>query len=250
METQDEYNKMTRNPAEIRDRSGRALGGLFIVVIGAIFLARQMGVEFPHWFFSWKMILIAVGLFVGFRHKFRDWGWIVPVIVGLVFLADEFVEGVSFGHLIWPVAIIAAGLFMIFKPKRHTAAWQNTSVPATTTARTTENFFDTVNIFGGSKKVIISKDFRGGEITTIFGGSEINLTQADINGRAELELVQIFGGTKLIVPAHWAVSTEELVCIFGGVDDKRNPSTLTDDTTKVLIIKGTCIFGGLDIRTF
>ena len=37
----------------------------------------------------------------------------------------------------------------------------------------------------------------------MFGGAEINFMQADIQGRVELEVNQVFGGTKLIVPAHW-----------------------------------------------
>jgi hypothetical protein len=113
-----------------------------------------------------------------------------------------------------------------------------------------DNTFENVNIFGGSKKVVISKDFRAGEIVTVFGGSEVNFSQADITGRAEIELVQVFGGAKLIIPPNWRLNTEELVCIFGGLDDKRNPSMLSQDSQKVLVLKGTCIFGGIDIRSF
>jgi hypothetical protein len=110
---------------------------------------------------------------------------------------------------------------------------------------------DSVNIFGGLKKNIISKDFQGGEIVTIFGGSELNLTQADVTGRITLEVTQIFGGIKLIVPPHWRIQSEELVSIFGGVDDKRpilaNP---TYDEHRVLVLRGTNIFGGIDIKSY
>jgi hypothetical protein len=53
-----------------------------------------------------------------------------------------------------------------------------------------------------------------------------------------------------VVPANWRIHTEEVVCIFGGIDDKRNPTTLAADADKVLVLKGVCIFGGIDIKSF
>src|SRR5690606_6223030 len=82
-----------------------------------------------------------------------------------------------------------------------------------------EDRIESVSIFGGVKKNIVSKNFRGGEIVNFFGGSEINLIQADINGRINLEVVQVFGGTKIIVPANWTIHSE-MVAIFGGIEDK------------------------------
>lgn len=52
------------------------------------------------------------------------------------------------------------------------------------------------------------------------GGTEIDMTQADINGRVVLDVTQILGGTKLIIPAHWELKSE-LVSVFGGIEDKR-----------------------------
>lgn len=256
METQE--NKPT-TPAPNRlasdDRSGRAFGGIVIVAIGTLLLARKAGVELPSWLFTWQMLVIAIGFYIGARHRFRDWGWLIPVIVGVVFLSDEFIEGISIGQFMWPAIIIVFGLLMIFRPRRNRdhacKRWHERHGTVIAHGTTTEeNFLDNVNIFGSSKKVIISKDFKGGDVVTIFGGSEINLTQADVNGRAELELVQVFGGTKLIIPAHWSISTEEMVCVFGGLDDKRDPSRLSGEGGKTLVIRGTCIFGGIDIRSF
>jgi hypothetical protein len=86
---------------------------------------------------------------------------------------------------------------------------------------------------------------------TIFGGTELNFGQADMNNRIVLDITQIFGGAKLIVPPHWRIHSEEIVSIFGSVEDKRpivaNP---TYDENKVLILKGTNIFGGIDIKSY
>lgn len=233
---------------------GRALGGLIVVIVGVVLLARQVGVDFPYWFFSWPMLLIAIGLYVGFRHSFRNPGWLIPVGIGALFLVEDIVPELEIKQFMWPILIIGVGLFMILRPRgrnRGADYWKqrynNSSNPSESFAN---HAFETVTIFGGDKKQIISKDFKGGESVCFFGGVEINLTQADINGAAEIEVVQCFGGTKIIVPPHWRVQSDELVCIFGSLEDKRQVAGSVVDPSKTLILKGTCIFGGIDLRSF
>lgn len=113
-----------------------------------------------------------------------------------------------------------------------------------------EDYLDTVSIFGGIKKNIVSKNFKGGDIVTIMGGAEINLTQADIHGTIVIDITQVFGGTKLILPPQWKVSSD-LAALFGGIEDKRpivQAIHLADD--KVVILRGTSVFGGIDIRSY
>src|SRR5690606_24157016 len=99
------------------------------------------------------------------------------------------------------------------------------------------------DIFGGSNKNILSKNFKGGNVVNIFGGSDLNLSQADIKGKAVLEITAIFGGTKLIVPSNWDVRPE-IVTVFGGIEDKRQISPASETPEKILVLKGTVIFGG------
>jgi hypothetical protein len=225
---------------------------LIIVIVGLVLLAKQVGVDFPYWFFSWPMLLIAIGLYVGFRHSFRNPGWMIPTGIGILFLLEDIVPELEIKQFIWPIIIIGIGLFMIFRPRRRNfdESWKKRYDRGKSSESYADSAFETVTIFGGDKKQIISKDFKGGESVCAFGGVEINLTQADINGVAEIEVVQMFGGTKIIVPPHWKIQTDELVCIFGSLEDKRQVTTGTVDATKVLILKGTCIFGGIDLRSF
>ncbi len=248
-------NPNSSNTSFHPDRSGRALGGIIIVVAGLVLLIDKAGADLPHWVTSWPMIPIVAGLFHGARNNFKGWQWLIPVGIGLLFLSGEIIDDYSMDRFFWPIIIITIGLVMIFRPKRNKNSWGNwkttENLDATVTTENLEgDFMEAVTIFGGTKKVIISKNFKGGEAVTVFGGTEVNLTQADVQGRAELELVQVFGGTKLVVPSNWKINTEEVVCIFGGIDDKRIPTTLTGDTNKVLVLKGMCMFGGIDIKSF
>jgi hypothetical protein len=235
------------------NRPGRVFGGLIIVAVGVVFLARRTGVYFPHWLFSWEMLLIALGIFIGARHSFRGFGWLIPIIIGSIALIDDFYPYADLRDYIWPLVIIVIGLSMIFRPKRRNKdrywkKWEGEYGAE----NYGDDFIDSTVIFGNVKKNIISKNFKGGDTVTIFGGTEINLMQADVGGKIVLDMTQIFAGVKLIVPPHWKIQSEDLVAIFGGIEDKR--PILRDasivDSEKILVLKGTCIFGGIDIKSY
>jgi len=92
--------------------SGQVLAGLVVLTVGSILLSKQIGVVFPEWMFTWQMLVITVGIFVGAKSQFRDSGWLTIVAVGAVFMAIEFVQGFSW-NMAWPIIIIVVGLGMI-----------------------------------------------------------------------------------------------------------------------------------------
>jgi len=83
-----------------------------------------------------------------------------------------------------------------------------------------ENYLKIDSIFGSAKKIVLSKNFLGGTMTNIFGSTEVNLLQADLNQPAVIDVFQLFGSTKIIVPPHWTVSPS-VSSIMGESDDRR-----------------------------
>ena len=247
-------------------KSGKALVGLFLLGLGFILLLRTLDLYFiPSWIVSWPVFLILIGVFIGSRQGYNRPSAFVPIIIGIIFLSNRILPDMDLNRFFWPFLIIGFGAWMIFGRKKSTKTdstiWEkrvDPDAPGGTPAdgddsglgskAFTEDKFDSVSIFGGVKKNIVSKNFQGGEIVNFFGGAEINLMQADIKGPVRLEVVQVFGGTKIIVPANWTVHSE-MVAIFGGIEDKRPPQ-LNAVPDKVLVIEGTSIFGGIDIRSF
>ena len=110
-------------------------------------------------------------------------------------------------------------------------------------------FIDSTCVFSGAKRVVLSKNFKGGDITCFMGGAEVDLSQADIQGKAIIDATAVFGGIKLIVPSNWDVKIENHAA-FGNVEDKRSMQTLNADSSKQLIIDGTAVFGGIEIKNF
>jgi len=236
-----------------QNRSGRVFGGLIIVAVGVIFLARETGVHFPHWLFSWEMFLIGLGIYIGARHSFRGFGWLVPILIGSLLLVDDFYPYADLRDYLWPLIIIAVGLAMIFRPNRkHKDHYWKRWEGEHTVERFGDDYIDSTVIFGNVKKHVISKNFKGGDTVTIFGGTEINLMQADVEGKIVLDMTQIFAGVKLIVPPNWEIQSDDLVAIFGAIEDKRPilADTSVVNAEKVLVLKGTCIFGGIDIKSY
>jgi predicted membrane protein len=243
-----DINSGMENKREVNNRQdGRLWTGLFILLIGVALLLNKTIDGFPNWLFSWQILLIAIGLFIGVRHNFRDLTWLILVLIGGIFLVDKVVPEFSFRRYAFPVAIIVVGLFILLRPRKKGFDCLDDSTGTITSSK--EDFVEGTSIFGGQKKNIISKNFKGGDLVNIFGGSELDLTQADINGTAVLEITTIFGGTKLVVPSNWNVKSDA-VNIFGGIDDKRKIQTIQETPDKLLLLKGTILFGGVEIKSY
>ncbi|HEY6504771.1 MAG TPA: LiaF domain-containing protein [Chitinophagaceae bacterium] len=234
--------------------------GLFLLVIGGVALAKSYGVPMPVWLFTWQMLLIAIGVFIGVKKGFRDGGWFVPIIIGGAFLLnDYFLDGDLRRHM-WPLILIVIGLFFILRPgrrrrwqswneKKNAGATAETITPLNDEEYSQDDFVNSTCIFSGAKRVVLSKNFKGGELVNIFGGCEIDLMQADMTTPAVLDVTAIFGGATLIVPSNWAVKSEA-VTIFGGIGDKRRFSNEAETPAKTLVLKGTLIFGGMEIKSY
>ena len=86
-------------------------------------------------------------------------------------------------------------------------------------------------------------------MTAVFGGSELDLTKATLApGRNELEVTCVFGGITVIVPDSWYVSIE-VTPVLGGFSDSRKKSSLVvPDSSSMLVITGTVVFGGGELK--
>ncbi len=282
METQpyspEDSKKNNNYNYESYEKRGKVIGGGLLIIIGSLFLARTLGVDFPRWLFSWKTLLIVIGLYMGFKHQFRNIAWIFPFSVGVIFLLGEWIPGWNIRPYVWPVFIILLGFYFIFKPKNKYKRYSkyhrrygrydgyvqdngnvnnsqqnntgNTVFADGTSTKNHDDVIDINNFMGGVKKIVLSKNFKGGEINNMFGGVDINLSQADFEGTIKLDVNVIFGGVVLIIPANWEIKSEASV-FLGGLEDKRpiqnNP---LNGPNKTLVLEGNCVFGGIEIKSY
>ena len=239
------------NPTSFRQKNknydSRSFLGILLVAIGAVLIARNYGLldyEFSRVLISWQMLLIVIGLFNLARRAYTP--AIILIAIGLFFLID-FPD--NFRENFWPLLIVLVGISFILQwrrsPNHHHVHGNDYGQEY---SKSTDYLDETV-IFGGRTISVVSDNFQGGKITSIFGGSKINLLYSKPVPGCMIDVANIFGGTKLTVPEDWNVKIE-VVSIFGGFDDKRSASVIArTGNGKIVVIKGTCIFGGGEVTT-
>jgi predicted membrane protein len=225
--------------------------GVIVIVAGCLLLLSNTGFlpyELRHILFSWQMLLIGIGVISLFSSESRTPGTILILIGGIFILPRAFDLNFNVMHLFWPVILIGIGVLILTKrlPRR---TFQSRG-HLTNNQNLDEGFIHEENIFSGGKQRVMHQVFRGGHINCVFGGSEVDLTQATLaDGISELEINTIFGGVTLIVPADWRIQLK-MTSIMGGFADKRSYIKESPDPSKVLIIKGSTIFGGGEIKSY
>lgn len=243
------------NPNETKHDNGQQMKkyllGVIIIAAGFLLLLSNMGFlpyELKHIFFSWQMLLIGIGAISFFSSESRTPGTIM-ILIGGIFLVPRIID-IPFNvwHLFWPIILIGIGVLILTK-RLPRSAWQRPQ-PSVNNQNLNEGYIHEENIFSGGKQRVMHQVFRGGHINCVFGGSEVDLTQASLGeGINELEVNTIFGGVTLIVPSDWRIQLK-MTSIMGGFSDKRAYVKENPDSSRILIIKGSTIFGGGEIKSY
>ena len=190
---------------------------------------------------SWQMLLILVGIYNLYYTQSRVAGYILIAIGGFFLLPELFDLPSHFGRNFWPLIIILVGILVLFRARKHRSEQLEVG--------NNNEMIDEVNIFSGSEKRIAIRNFRGGRITSIFGGSEIDLTGCELSpGPNVIEVFYLFGGSSITVPVNWKVHNR-VTSILGGFSEKDGGTGIKEgETGDELTIRGMVIFGGGEIK--
>ena len=101
-------------------------------------------------------------------------------------------------------------------------------------------------VFSGQEVNLSDEKFDGANLTSVFGGIDLDLRNAKINSDTVIDVKCVFGGADILVPDNVKVKISSS-SFFGGVDNKKKNK---DDQNKkyTLYIKATCVLGGVDIK--
>lgn len=230
-----------------QDTNKRVVLAGFLIIIGIVLVLRNFHI-FPYipWLFTWPMILVLIGVFILLTRQ-SVLAALIFVGIGLWFLLpDMFNLYIDRFWDLWPIILIAIGISLILRNRSPRSAIYGTSA----SGESAMDYLDEVAIFGGGEKIITSSNFKGGKITNIFGGSEINFLEAKLAPETVyIDVFTLFGGSTLIVPSNWNVKID-MVSIFGGFGDKRDikREELGSKEPEVYI-KGLMLFGGGELKS-
>jgi predicted membrane protein len=226
---------------------GGLASGAVLVLIGLVLLLDHMGVlDAGQLLKFWPMILVIAGAINLMQSGRRAWGGVL-LTLGVLFQLDQ----LGIAHFrwadLWPLALIFAGIFIMWGSIEARNALGRMA-KGTGDPRTTLNEHV---LFGGIERRVNSKQFRGGQLQAVFGGIEVDLRDAEMDGdEATLVANSVFGGIEIRVPETWYVASRGQG-IFGAFTDATKYRGVEDSTNphrKTLIVRGASVFGGVEIR--
>lgn len=243
----------------------RAILGLVVLFLGVLLLIDNLGwltFNLMDVIFSLPFLAIMIGIISITRGRSHVFGYML-IIVGAIFLLLQILN-IQYNHerAFWSIVLISIGLTILLHNKRHNHYswkhhhhWQEhlkteQHEPWFRKSESNSDMIDEVNIFGGCERKITSRNFLGGTITSIFGGGTYDMRDCELaEGKVKIDLVYIFGGSKMIIPPHWKVHIQ-VISIFGGFSDKRSNLVNNESDNKELYLTGIAIFGGGEIKSF
>jgi predicted membrane protein len=239
--------------------------GLLVMLAGSLLLAFNLGwadASLRQIVFSWPIIFVIFGVVSLFKLQYLItlfWTtlgafFLLPRIAKVYPDALPWVDG-NFASNYWPVLLILVGIglvlnlffkkqiFFVFGTKIDSFG----QIQNKTNAGNSDGIYTRNIVFGGAEDVFLEPEFRGGNISVVFGGVELDLRKTTIlEGDTYLNIDVVFGGVELRVPDSWKV-INEVKATFGGVEESRKIWVADIDESRRLIITGSVVFGGLEI---
>jgi predicted membrane protein len=250
----DEHQQSRDERRQIRQEqrhfhNNRPIIGVILVLAGLFLVMRNTGF-FPdfidHVIFSWPMLLVVIGLVMTLGASEKTSGVIVMAVGGFFLIPMIFRETFHAYNMFWPSIFIIIGIIFIVSKRGN---WNKANLNSKGIIG--DDFIDYVNVFSGGERQIVSENFRGGRISAVFGGMELDLTKAKLApGRNEIEIACVFGGATFIVPDDWNISIEVTPVLGGFSDSRKLIPGRTVDPTRQLVIKGAVVFGGGEIKSY
>ncbi len=227
---------------------GASMIGLLLIIIGAVWILDNQGLIDFEWGVWWPLILIAFGLIHLAQHRrLTDPGFWILVLLGCVFLltTNHILEWDEIWRY-WPVILILIGFSIIFQRHGRFRRPKTSGDEGERAQPFDEDQITGSVIFGAIERKVSNKKFKGGSISAVFGGAEIDLRSAGLDEKgAVLDISALFGGVDIWIPESWPIELRPSA-ILGGVSNKS--SNEEKSSGKRLIINASAIFGGVDIK--
>lgn len=224
--------------------TGRMIFGTIVMVLGVLWTLDNLGIvdsgQILRW---WPAVLVLVGIWrlVGVGGVPQRVSGAVFALVGTLLLLDR-LDYFDFDLWdLWPIALIVIGFGLV---TRHW--WAGNATPAIDPGTDPSDRIEAFAFWSGVDRKPTSRAFRGGDITAVMGGADVDLRSASpVEGGAVLDLFVWMGGVEVFVPKDWRVVNEG-TAIMGAFEDTREAPP--QDTVKTLRLRGFVLMGGVEIK--
>jgi predicted membrane protein len=227
--------------------SGQVVIGLLVVAFGVLFLLDNLDIIYlRHVIFFWPLAFIASGLVALCSDGPRSGRLtgIVLIAIGVAMTLNRLGYWFISWRTFWPLVMIGLGGLILYRTLGGGRIVHVNAGPYTKDDAKADNVVDITAILGGFERRVSAQDFRGGEVTAIMGGCELDLREAALLKEAVINVFAIWGGITIKVPPDWTVILQGTP-VMGGFTEK---TARAPDNSKRLVVTGYAIMGGVEVR--
>ena len=221
--------------------TGRLVFGLVVIVLGILFTMDNLGLidagEVLRW---WPAVPVGYGMIrlAGFSSRRNITVGALCTVIGGWLLLREF--GIV-RHDIWdflPLVLVLLGVSLVARSLGGGGA----AGPS----QDASSRMSTFAIWSSLERKVVSNDFRGGDMTAIMAGQEIDFRGAKLAGNsAVIDVLVMMAGLDLRIPEDWKVTSEALL-VMGGLEDHTKPPA--GEVQGHLILRGVVLMGGIEVK--
>lgn len=224
-------------------RANQVLWGVILIGVGLVLGLNAFGITDIDLFFDgWWTLFIIIPCGLGMLSGKDFTGNLIGLAIGVFLLlcCRDILDFDMLWKLAFPAIIVLFGLKILFGnflDRGSAEAIKRLEAGGAVRYGTA--------VFSGEKMNFSGEVFSGAELNAVFGGVECDLRNAVMEQDCVIHASAIFGGVDIWVPANVNVKVSSN-SIFGGVSNKA--PNYHNDAAPTLYIKGTCLFGGVDIK--
>lgn len=230
----------------------RILFAVILIALGVFSLVGNVIPEFSigwiigHW---WPTIIILCGIWSisDFKADSILWGSFLIINGGLLQLNKLDIIPWGFWSYFWPVLLIWVGLSMFIKKNDHKRCGRRYQGGRNRIIeKEGVSYINTQSMFAGVEEKFKTDDFRGGEVSVMFGAAEVDLRSSIMSREAtQLKVSAMFGEAIVFVPTDWNIIVRSSA-ILGSAENKTINKINFDQP--ILEIKADAMLGSVEIR--
>jgi len=220
---------------------------LALVALGVLLLLKALNIYdvnlfFPGW---WTLFIIVPPLFFIIEEGF-SFAKLMVISVGVILLIWQ--QGYVTSEQLWPIfgatAVTGVGMLLLYK------VIFRKMIQPTNSCKNQEqsgagNQREHRGVFDGFSADYAGQPFEGTDCRAVFGGGQLDLTNAIIAQDCTINCEAIFGGMEIYLP--YEVNIKVVGSgIFGGVENKRKGWPHRPEYPTVTI-RAKSVFGGVSI---
>lgn len=229
------------------NKLGNILWGIVFIILAVIIALNSLQITSINLFFEgWWTLFIIVPSFISLIKDKEKTPSIIALLIGVTLLLGvrNIIDFDIVKKLMLPAILLIIGISIIFKEIISNKIGNKIKEINKNNEKSNEAK-DITAVFSGEELNLGEDEFKGLNLSAIFGGIDISLKNCVIDKDYVINTRSIFGGIDIVVPENVNVEVKS-TSIFGGIDNKViNKSA---ENTKTIYINALNVFGGLEIK--